>query len=224
MSELVENNLKKLGQFFLHGFTLFPLISGHCASSGVKRINEFYSTMSDRIVEGIFPHSPQNLPKVWRHFKRLQQHGREFCNETQLLENLARLFLFLFWSTARISTTVRSSDLQRHRCSYILCNAMSLNCYFTVCVQQYLLGLLENSRVYIPSLFTDCLKWNSIPMILGSAFLNVAVIRRHNRTILRKCVFREDQNKAIKNSVALFWQDISFKKVAKDKSSSLSLV
>ena len=81
---------------------------------------------------------------------------------------------------------------------------MSLNCYFTVCVQAYLLGLLENSRVYIPSLFTDCLKWNSIPMILGSAFLKVAVIRRHNRTILRKCVFPEDRNKDIKNSVALF--------------------
>ena len=56
--------LEEIAPIFLHGFTLFPLISSHCASSGVKRINEFYSTMSDRIVAGIFPHSPQNLPKV----------------------------------------------------------------------------------------------------------------------------------------------------------------
>ena len=76
----------------------------------------------------------------------------------------------------------------------------------SVCVQAYLLGLLENSRVYIPSLFTDCLKWSSISVILGSVFLNVAVIQQH------------------KTSVALFCQHISFKKVATDKSRSLSLV
>ena len=53
----------------------------------------------------------------------------------------------------------------------------------SVCVQAYLLGLLENSRVYIPSLFTDCLKWSSISVILGSVFLNVAVIQQHDQAI-----------------------------------------
>ena len=39
-------------------------------------------------------------------------------------------------------------------------------------------------------------------MILGSFFLNVAVIR-HDRTILSdQCVFLGDQNKDIKNSVS----------------------
>ena len=44
--------------------------------------------------------------------------------------------------------------------------------------------ILENSRVYFPLLFTDCLQWRRIPMILGSVFLDVAVIR-HDRTNLR---------------------------------------
>ena len=44
--------------------------------------------------------------------------------------------------------------------------------------------ILENSRVYFPLLFTDCLQWSRIPMILGSVFLDVAVIR-HDRTNLR---------------------------------------
>ena len=47
-------------------------------------------------------------------------------------------------------------------------------------------------------------------MILGCVFLDVAVIRRQDRTILRECVFPEDQNKDIKDSVALFWQNLSF--------------
>ena len=33
------------------------------------------------------------------------------------------------------------------------------------------------------TLFTDCLQWSNIPMILGSVFLDVAVIR-HDRTIM----------------------------------------
>ena len=50
--------------------------------------------------------------------------------------------------------------------------------------------ILENSRVYFPLLFTDCLQWSRIPVILGSVFLDVAVIR-HDRTNLRnQCVFR----------------------------------
>ena len=73
---------------------------------------------------------------------------------------------------------------------------------------------LENSRVYFPFLFTDCLQWSSIPMILGSAFLDVAVIR-HDRTILRdQCVFPNDQNKDIKNSVSF----VLSASVATDKS------
>ena len=48
---------------------------------------------------------------------------------------------------------------------------------------------LENRRVYFPFLFADCLQWSSVPTILGSVVLEVAVIR-HDRTILRgQCVF-----------------------------------
>ena len=56
-------------------------------------------------------------------------------------------------------------------------NAMFLNCLCSSII-------LENSRVYFPFLSTDCLQWSSIPMMLGSVFLDVAVIR-HDRTILR---------------------------------------
>ena len=56
-------------------------------------------------------------------------------------------------------------------------NAMFLNCLFSSI-------FLENSRVYFPFLFRDC--W---PVILGSVFLDVAVIR-HDRTILRDHVCR----------------------------------
>ena len=51
-------------------------------------------------------------------------------------------------------------------------------------------------------------------MILGSAFLDVAVIR-HDRTILRdQCVFPNDQNKDIKNNVSF----VLSASVATDKS------
>ena len=51
-------------------------------------------------------------------------------------------------------------------------------------------------------------------MILGSAFLDVAVIW-HDRTILRdQCVFPNDQNKDIKNSVSF----VLSASVATDKS------
>ena len=39
-----------------------------------------------------------------------------------------------------------------------------------------MLGFLENSKVYFPSLFKDCLGLSSILMILGSVFLDVVVI------------------------------------------------
>ena len=54
--------------------------------------------------------------------------------------------------------------------------------------------ILENSRVYFPLLFTDCLQWSRIPMILGSVFLDDAVIR-HDRTNLRnQCVSLQHGN------------------------------
>ena len=57
-------------------------------------------------------------------------------------------------------------------------------------------------------------------MILGSAFLDVAVIR-HDRTILRdQCVFPNDQNKDIKNSVSF----VLSASVAADKSKSFVVV
>ena len=107
---------------FLRGFQC-PLISGHCAGSGRKRINDWYSTVRDGIVDGIFPYSSLNLSVglfyrlqtlgyflcsnwedlSWNGYrvrggcfnKRLQQHGQGFRNETQLLKNLAR-FLLVF--------------------------------------------------------------------------------------------------------------------------------
>ena len=42
------------------------LISGHFAGSGRKRKNNCYSTMSDGILEGIFPHSQKNLSDICR--------------------------------------------------------------------------------------------------------------------------------------------------------------
>ena len=52
---------------------------------------------------------------------------------------------------------------------------------------------------------------SSVPMILGSVFLDVAVFR-HNRTIFNdQCVFPEDQNKHIRTASLLFCQHISFK-------------
>ena len=39
-----------------------------------------------------------------------------------------------------------------------------------------------------PFLSTDCLQWSSIPMMLGSVFLDVAVIR-HDRILRDQCVF-----------------------------------
>ena len=42
------------------------LISDHFAGSGRKRKNNCYSTMSDGILEGIFPHSQQNRSDICR--------------------------------------------------------------------------------------------------------------------------------------------------------------
>ena len=91
-------------------------------------------------------------------------------------------FLYLSGFTAKINTTVCSSrlfstDLERHQYELDPVNAMFLNC---LCWRIF----LENSRVYFPFLSTDCLQWSSIPMMLGSVFLDVAVIR-HDGTILR---------------------------------------
>ena len=53
-------------KLFALGFFFFvdlhcPLIRGRYTGSSRKRINDYYSTMSDKILEGIFPHSSQNL-------------------------------------------------------------------------------------------------------------------------------------------------------------------
>ena len=92
-------------------------------------------------------------------------------------------FLYLSWFTAMINTTVClsrlfSTDLERHQYELDPVNAMFVNC---LCLSIS----LENSRVYFPFLSTDCLQWSSIPMMLGSVFLDIAVIR-HGRTIDRE--------------------------------------
>ena len=57
----------------------------------------------------------------------------------------------------------------------------------------------------------------SVPMILGSFFLDVAMIR-HNGTMFNDqiCVFPEDQNKHILKASLLFCQHISFK-ISRDR-------
>ena len=115
--------------------------------------------------------------------KRLQEHqAMSFVtklNSWRRKHYKIRLDSFLYVSgfTAKINTTVCSSrlfstDLERHLNQYELdpVNAMLLNC---LCSSIF----LENSRVYFPLLSTDCLQWSSIPMMLGSVFLDVAVIR-----------------------------------------------
>ena len=102
-------------------------------------------------------------------------------------------FLYLSWFTAMINMTVCSSrlfstDLERHQYELDPVNAMFFTC---LCSSIF----LENSRVYFPFLSTDCLQWSSIPMLLGSVFLNIVVIQ-HDQTILHdQCVFPLDQNK-----------------------------
>ena len=71
-------------------------------------------------------------------------------------------------------------DLGRHYYELDPVNAMFLNCLWSSI-------FLEKSRVYSPFLFTDCLQWSSIPMILGFVFINIALIQG-DRTILHMCV------------------------------------
>ena len=123
-------------------------------------------------------------------------------------------FLYLSWFTETIKTTVCSSrlfstDLERHQCESDPVNAIFLNC---LCSSIF----LENSRVYFPFLSKDCLQWNSIPMMLGSVFPDVAVssVRSNNCVSLRS-----------KQKCLLFCQHLNYKSVATiDQSWSLSLV
>ena len=104
----------------------------------------------------------------------------------KLYKILLDSFLYLSWFTATINSTVCSSrlfstDLERHQYELDLVNAMFFNC---LCLSIF----VENSRDYFPFLSTDCLQWSSIPMMLGSVFLDVAVIR-HDRILRDQCVF-----------------------------------
>ena len=90
-------------------------------------------------------------------------------------------FLYLSLFTAKINPTICSSrlfstDLERHQYELDPVNVLFLNC---LCSSIF----LENSRGYFPFLSMDCLQWSSIPMMLSSVFLNIAVIW-HDR-----CVF-----------------------------------
>ena len=101
--------------------------------------------------------------------------------------------MYLSWFTATINTTVCwsslfSTDLDRHQYELDPVNTVSSVCVFelfALCSSIF----SENSGVYFPFLFTDHLQRSSIPVILGSVFLNVAVIR-NDQTILRdQCAF-----------------------------------
>ena len=118
------------------------------------------------------------------------------------LDSILCLSLF----TATINTTVCwsslfSTDLDRHQYELDPVNTMSLVCVFelfALCSSIF----SENSRVDFPFLFTDYLQRSSIPVILGSVFLNVAVIRNDQQFCAINVRFPEDQNKHIKNSVS----------------------
>ena len=127
--------------------------------------------------------------------KRLLQRGHEFWDETNLLAkemlyNSARfLLVFIFIHDNDKKTTVYSSSLfstdldSNGPVRVRFCGGH----VYELFVFEH---ILENSRVYFPLLFTDCLQWSRIPMILGSVFLDVAVIR-HDRTNLgNQSVFR----------------------------------
>ena len=93
-------------------------------------------------------------------------------------------------------------DLGRHYYELDPVNAMFLNCLWSSIV-------LEKSRVYSPFLFTDCLHWSSIPMILGFVFINIALIQG-DRTILHHVCFPEIKTKTSKKASLLFCQPLSY--------------
>ena len=151
-------------KLFVRGIFLLGFISGRCNG----RSNDGYSTMSDGIFDGIFPIAHRTF---------LLSYFRGCWLDS---------FLYLSWFTATINSTVCSSrlfstDLERHQYELDPVNAMFLKC---LCSSIF----LENSTVYFPLLTTDSLQWSSIPMMLGSVFLDVAVIR-HDRILRDQCVF-----------------------------------
>ena len=129
--------------------------------------------------------------------KRLPQHCHEF-RETKLLakETLSNSARFLL-----VFILIHSNDKHDRSLVQLVLNGLrevplpviSCECYVfpvnaTVCVRGCFFS--ENSRVYFPFLFTDCLQWISIPMILGYVFIDGAVIRRDRTISLRdQCVF-----------------------------------
>ena len=157
-------------------------------------------------------------------FKWLQQHGHEFRTKLNFWRRkLYKIgldsFLYLSWFTETIKTTICSSrlfstDLERHQCESDPVNAIFLNC---LCSSIF----LENSRVYFPFLSTDCLQWNSIPMMLASVFLDVSVSSvRSNNFARSMCASLRSKQKCL-----LFCQHLNYKSVATiNQSWSLSLV
>ena len=118
--------------------------------------------------------------------KQLQQHGHAKLNLWRRKRYGMRLdsLLYLSWFTARIKHDrllvylVFNGLLERHQYESETVNAMFLNC---LCPNIF----LENSRVYFPILFTDCLQWSSK---LRFVFLDVAVIRQDRTTLRDQCV------------------------------------
>ena len=69
-------------------------------------------------------------------------------------------------------------------------NAMFFNC---LCSSIF----LENScKGYFPFLFTDCLQWSSIPMILGSVFLDGTVLGTIEQFLVRLICRTADRSTA----------------------------
>ena len=65
---------------------------------------------------------------------------------------------------------------------------------------------LEKSRVYCPFLFTDCLQWSSIPMILASVFSTSQWFGTIKQFCTINVCFPKIKTKTSKTASLLFWQ------------------
>ena len=159
--------------------------------------------------------------------KRLLHRGHEFWDETNLLGkemlyNSARFLLVFFFihdndkKTAVYSSSLFSTDLDSN--GPIRVRFCGGHVYELFVLEH----ILENSRLYFPLLFTDCLQLsrNQWYLILFFSASQWFVEIRHDRTNLRnQCVFRFNTEPSI-NGVTCpvsMWSKLQ-RSVARDKS------
>ena len=111
----------------------------------------------------------------------------------------------LMINTTVCSYSLFSTDLQTYQYQLDHVNSMFLNC---LCTSIF----LENSKVYFPFLFTDCLQWSSIPMILGCFSRRPGDSARSNTEFCATSVrFPKIKRKTSKTGSLLFCQDLNYK-------------